>query len=158
MEAEVRIVDYEPKFHHAFKTLNEEWITKYFVMEDSDYKALEHPQEYILDKGGRILVALYNDEPVGVCALIKVDDSEYDYELAKMAVSPKAQGKKIGWMLGNAIIRLAKDMGATKIFLESNSKLEAALSLYEKLGFKYIHGRPTPYARADIQMELDLIK
>ena len=50
----------------AFRTLNEEWITDYFRMEEADYKALDHPKEYILDKGGAILVALYKDEPVGV--------------------------------------------------------------------------------------------
>ncbi|MCS2304494.1 hypothetical protein NXX23_23480 [Bacteroides ovatus] len=46
-----------------------------------DYKALDHPKEYILDKGGAILVALYKDEPVGVCALCKMDHPLYDYEL-----------------------------------------------------------------------------
>lgn len=158
METEVAIVEYEPKYREVFKSLNEEWITKHFVMEEADYKALDHPEEYILNKGGRILVALYNGEPVGVCALIKVDDPDYDFELAKMAVSPKTQGKKIGWILGNAVIQLAKDLNASKIYLESNSVLQPALNLYQKLGFKFIHGRSTPYARADVQMDLDLKK
>lgn len=63
--------------------MNEEWISNYFVMEEADYKALDNPEEYILDKGGRIFVALYKGEPVGVCALIKMFDDEYDYEMAK---------------------------------------------------------------------------
>jgi len=29
-------------------------------MEESDFKALDQPEEYILSKGGFILVALYN--------------------------------------------------------------------------------------------------
>lgn len=57
-------------------------------MEEADYKALDHPKEYILDKGGAILVALYKDEPVGVCALCKMDHPLYDYELAKLACQP----------------------------------------------------------------------
>lgn len=152
----VTIVEYTPKYEEAFKRLNEEWISAYFKMEESDHKALDHAQEYILDKGGHILVALYNGEPLGVCALIKMDDPEYDYELAKMAVSPKAQGKSIGWLLGRAVIEKAKAQGAKKLYLESNTILKPAINLYHKLGFKKIAGRITPYERCNIQMELDV--
>ena len=51
---DIQIVSYEPCYQSAFRTLNEEWITAYFRMEEADYKALDHPQEYILDKGGDI--------------------------------------------------------------------------------------------------------
>ena len=152
----VTIVEYTPQYEEAFKRLNEEWISAYFKMEESDHKALDHAQEYILDKGGHILVALYNGEPLGVCALIKMDDPEYDYELAKMAVSPKAQGKSIGWLLGRAVIEKAKAQGAKKLYLESNTILKPAINLYHKLGFKKIAGRITPYERCNIQMDLDL--
>lgn len=54
----VQIVRYEPKYQSVFKSLNEEWISRYFEMEETDYKALDNPQEYILDKGGAIFVAL----------------------------------------------------------------------------------------------------
>jgi DNA-binding MarR family transcriptional regulator len=97
--SEVEIVEFEPKYQDSFKALNEEWISTYFEMEAADYKALDNPKEYILDKGGKIFVALYQGEPVGVCALIKMEDKNYDFEMAKMAVSPKVQGKSIGWLL-----------------------------------------------------------
>lgn len=150
----VQIVNYSPKYQAAFKALNVEWIATWFKMEETDYKSLDNPEGYILKKGGHIFVALYNDEPVGVCALIKMDDPDYDYELAKMAVSPKAQGKSIGWLLGQAIVQKAISLGARNIYLESNTILKPAISLYEKLGFKKVAGRPTPYERANIQMEL----
>lgn len=153
---DVQIVDYEPKYQLAFKSLNEEWISTYFEMEEADYKALDHPEEYIINKGGRILLAVRNNEVLGVCALIKMDDPNYDYELAKMAVSPKARGKKIGWLLGQAVIKAIKEMGASKIYLESNTILRPAINLYYKLGFQRIEGRPTPYNRCNIQMELDV--
>jgi DNA-binding MarR family transcriptional regulator len=82
----VTIVDFTPQYQQSFRQLNEEWITKYFRMEESDYKALDHPMEYIIDGGGYILMALYEGEPVGTCALIKMEDG--GFELAKMAVSP----------------------------------------------------------------------
>ena len=152
----VKIVPYKQTYADAFRKLNEEWITAYFKMEEADYKALDHPKEYILDKGGEILVAIYDEEPVGVCALIKMDDPYYDYELAKMAVSPKAQGKNIGWLLGQAIIEKAKSLGSKRLYLESNTILKPAINLYYKLGFKKIAGRATPYERSNIQMELEL--
>jgi DNA-binding MarR family transcriptional regulator/GNAT superfamily N-acetyltransferase len=152
----VQIVDYQPDYQKVFRDLNVEWISTYFKMEESDYKALDDPQGYILDRGGKIFVALYKGEPLGVCALIKMDDPEYDYELAKMAVSPNAQGKNMGWLLGQAVINKARESGAGKIYLESNTILKPAINLYHKLGFQKIAGRSTPYERCNIQMELSL--
>ena len=152
--SQVSIVDYQPEYRKAFKDLNEEWITQHFKMEESDHKALDHPEEYILDPGGHIYIALYNGEAVGACALIKMDDKKF--ELAKMAVSPNAQGKSIGTLLGQACIDKARELGADTVFLESNTKLKPAISLYRKLGFEKITGPPSPYERANIQMELKL--
>ncbi len=152
----VEIVPYEAKYREAFRTLNEEWIQQYFKMEEMDYKSLHHPKDYILDRGGHILVALYENEAVGVCALIRTPEKEYDYELAKMGVSPKMHGKGIGWKLGNAIVDKARELGAEKIYLESNTILEPAIALYRKLGFQKISGKPSPYERSNIQMALDI--
>lgn len=152
--ADVTIVDYEPKYRKAFKELNEEWIKANFKMEETDHKSLDNPKKSILDKGGYIFVALYNNEPVGVCAMIKMNDPEYDFELAKMAVSPKAQGKGVGWMLGQAVINKAKSLGASCIYLESNTVLKPAINLYQKLGFQKVTGHISPYERSNIQMAL----
>ncbi|WP_041583504.1 bifunctional helix-turn-helix transcriptional regulator/GNAT family N-acetyltransferase [Bdellovibrio bacteriovorus] len=152
---DVKIVAYQPKYKEAFYKLNEEWISKYFTMEKPDRDALENPESYILKKGGSIFVALLNGEPVGVCALIKREDLGC-YELAKMAVSPKAQGKSIGFLLGQAIVEKAREMGEQRLFLESNTILKPAIRLYEKLGFVKVVGPPTPYDRCNIQMELKL--
>ena len=151
---DVKIVEFEPQYAEAFKSLNVEWISTYFEMEEADYKALDNPEEYILNKGGKIFVALYKNEPVGVCALIKMNNPNYDFEMAKMAVSPKAQGKSIGWLLGEAIVKSAKELGASKLYLESNTILKPAINLYHKLGFEKVSGLATPYKRCNIQMEL----
>ena len=130
---DIKIVPYEPCYQSAFRTLNEEWITAYFRMEEADYKALDHPKEYILDKGGAILVALYKDEPVGVCALCKMDHPLYDCE---------------------AVVNKAKELGGKRIFIESNTRLKPAIHIYHKLGFKELPEYHTTYERGDIQMEL----
>ncbi len=152
----VKIVGYEDKYAEVFKQLNEEWISTYFKMEEADYRSLDHPKEYILDKGGEIFIALYKDEPLGTCALLKMEDPQYDYELAKMAVSPEAQGKNIGWLLGQTAIDRARAKGARSLYLESNTILTPAIRLYHKLGFERVTGRATPYERCNIQMELIL--
>lgn len=152
----IKIVEYDSSYQMAFKSLNEEWISSYFEIEEADYKALDHPEESIISKGGKIFVALYDGEPLGVVALVKMNDPDYDFEMAKMAVSPKAQGKKLGWLLGQAIVNAAREFGGKKLYLESNTVLKPAISLYRKLGFEEIKGRPSPYKRVDIQMELKL--
>lgn len=150
----VEIVDYQDEYKEAFKKLNEEWITTWFKMEATDHKYLDHPQENILDKGGQIFFALYKGETAGTCALVKMNDNTF--ELSKMAVSPDAKGKGIGWLLGNAAVERARKAGAKRLYLESNTILKPAISLYQKLGFKKITGSPSPYERANIQMELTL--
>jgi DNA-binding MarR family transcriptional regulator/predicted GNAT family acetyltransferase len=150
----VQIVDYTPEHKCAFKQLNEEWIRQYFKMEESDYKALDHPDEYIIAPGGHIFMAVYEGEVVGTCAIIKMNDKKY--ELAKMAVSPRAQGKSIGTLLGQTCIDKAKELGADTVYLESNTLLKPAINLYLKLGFQKITGPPSPYERSNIQMELAL--
>ena len=149
----VSIVDYQSIHGKVFKELNYEWISKYFEVEESDRKMLEDPEGYILDKGGAVLIAELDGEPVGTCALIKMNESAY--ELAKMAVAPKAQGNQIGYKIGLAIIAKAKELGAKTIFLETNSDLKPAIALYKKLGFKDTCGHNSPYNRCNVQMEME---
>jgi len=151
---DIRIVEYAPKYHDAFKALNVEWISKYWELEAPDLKALDDPEGYILNQSGYIFIALDKGKPIGCCALIKMEMD--DYELAKMAVSPKAQGKGVGLLLGQKIIERAKLIGAKRLYLESNSVLTPAIGLYEKLGFKHLEVISSPYDRCNVQMELYL--
>ncbi len=73
-----------------------------------------------------------------------------------MAVSPKAQGKGVGLLLAESAIKWATEKGASRIYLESNTKLKPAIKLYEKLGFKEVEGLSSSYNRVDIQMMLAL--
>jgi len=73
-----------------------------------------------------------------------------------MAVSTEAKGMGIGYLLGKAAMKKAKKKDAKKLYLESNTLLKPAISLYHKLGFKKITGIPSPYERCNIQMEVVL--
>lgn len=153
-QANISIVDFNADHQDAYKALNEAWITQHFKLEEADRIALENPFEYIINKGGYIAIALFNDQPIGTCALLKMDDS--CFELAKMTVSDSYRGYGVGLMLGNCVIEKAKTLGAKRIYLESNSALTPALELYRKLGFKRVSGYSSPYQRCDVQMELFL--
>jgi GNAT superfamily N-acetyltransferase len=155
--AQIAIVPYEDKYHDAFYSLNKQWITEHWQLEEADYYYLSNPQEHIIDKGGFIFVACYKDEPVGVCALLKMhDDATYDYELAKLAVSSSVRGLGIGEKLCSAVVDTARKAGAKRLFLESNRILHPAIHIYKKLGFVELPAYPHTYARGDIQMELHL--
>ena len=153
-DVRVEVVPYEAKHHDAFRRLNEAWISRYFRIEEPDTRVLEAPQEQILDKGGHILVAVRDGEAIGVCALLRVDDATF--ELAKMAVAEHARGLGAGFLLGEAAKVTAREAGASRLILESNTVLTPAIALYHKLGFVEVTGVHSEYARCNIHMELKL--
>ncbi len=139
----------------AFRDINLEWIERYFAVEAKDREVLGDPQKYILDPGGVILLACEDDEPAGVVSLIVIGEGEV--ELAKMGVRPSAQGKGAGRMLVAAAIAKAREIGVRRIYIETNSVLGPALKLYRDAGFQPLKETvPSPYARADVQLELFL--
>ncbi|MEL6865072.1 MAG: bifunctional helix-turn-helix transcriptional regulator/GNAT family N-acetyltransferase [Bacteroidota bacterium] len=152
----VEILDYDPQFANYFKQLNYDWIEKYFTIEDIDVQVLDRHQEEILDKGGQILFARLDGQIVGTCALKK--DSPDRYELAKMAVEETFRGRQVGKKLGLASIERAKTLGAKTVYLLSNKRLQPAIQLYKRLGFREVHflAETSAYERSDIMMELQL--
>jgi DNA-binding MarR family transcriptional regulator/GNAT superfamily N-acetyltransferase len=149
----VEIIDYAPGYKNAFRDLNFEWLEKYFKIESEDRKLLEDPETEIIQKGGSIFFAIAGKEVLGTAALIRHDDNSY--ELAKMAVTEKAQGRQIGKRLAEAVLNKAKELKLNKIFLETNNKLIPAMNLYHKLGFRETeYNKPSKYERSTIMMEL----
>lgn len=151
---EVETVSYSHELARHFVRLNRAWIEKYFAVEDSDEKLFAEPGK-IVANGGEILFAKLGPKIVGTCALIlKSNDT---FELGKMAVDEAYQGKKIGRKLLERAIEVARERGAKWITLETNSKLKAAIKLYEKLGFEHDDNpMPSHYSRVDVTMKLDL--
>jgi ribosomal protein S18 acetylase RimI-like enzyme len=154
MPDEIHILTYHPSYQPHFERLNKVWIEKYFRLEPIDIEVLEHPEPHIIDPGGQILFAAIGQQIVGTVAIRKID--EQTVEMTKMAVDEAYQGRKIGWVLGQAIIQTAKDMGFSKMVLYSNTDLVPAIQLYRKMGFKEVPVEPGKYDRCDIQMEMDL--
>lgn len=149
----LEIVLFEERHAADFARLNYEWIENYFEVENHDREMLDNANEYIIKQGGQIFVAKIEDEEaVGTVALIKTD--EESFELAKMAVTSKYRGLKIGDKLMSACIEYAKKIGKKRIFLLSNTKLIPAINLYKKFGFKEVPLEKSEYFRTNIKMEL----
>ena len=147
----MEIVEFEPAHAEAFRTLNEAWIGKYFTVEAKDREVLDDPQGKILAKGGRIFMALKDGQAVGCVALLKMADG--GYEVAKMTVSEGLRGSGLGKLLMQRCIDAGAELGATRLYLETNSSLGPALGLYRAMGFRDLAPTETAYARCDVWME-----
>lgn len=153
MENNVQIIEYQQAYKDDFKRINVEWIETFFKVEPHDLEQLEAPDE-IIANGGQIFLAKLGDEIVGTSALIH--DGDGIYELAKMGVTPKAQGLGLGKKLCVKTIDEAKARKAKGLYLLSNTALKPAISIYKSIGFVEVPLGKTFYERTDIKMDYPL--
>lgn len=151
---QIQIIPYSPEFNSHFKSINTAWVEELFSLEPFDIAQFERPEEVIVNPGGTIIFAKLGEEIVGTVALYKT--GEDTFEMIKMGVSPSAQRKGIGMILGKEILEKAKEMGARKVVLYSNTKLITALRIYKKLGFTFVVPEAGKYCRCDVKMEIYL--
>lgn len=146
-----QIIPFSAELQPYFESINKAWVTQYFTLEPFDIEQLEQPEKTILSRGGTILFAKMEGEIIGTVGLIPINESTC--EMIKMGVISSAQGKGVGLQLGMAILEKAKEMNFSKMVLYSNTKLGAALHLYQKLGFREVVAECGAYGRCDIKME-----
>ena len=149
--AGLEIIRFEQAYALDFKALNFEWLRRYFRVEPIDHEVLSAPQR-IIEDGGCVLLARQGSDIVGTAALLSAGDQRY--ELSKMAVTERCQGRGIGRALLTAILAVYQDLNGCELFLESNRLLVPALALYRSVGFREVvrPAGPTHYQRADIYM------
>ena len=151
----LELVEFTDDLAPEFARINREWIEAMYVMEPHDHEVLDNPREQIIDPGGTILfVRAPGLGIVGACALMQIADGVF--ELTKMGVTAAARGRKAGEFLLARMIERARDMGVGTLFLLTSTRSQAAIHLYEKLGF--VHDRAIMerygrlYARCDVAM------
>jgi putative acetyltransferase len=157
--SEPEVVPYRESLRDHFERLNLQWIQQDFRVEEADRAAFADPHGAFVASGGEVFFALHGGQVLGTCALRK--ESEGSYELCKMAVSPEARGLGLGDALMRAVIGFARQRGARRVYLVSNTKLGPAIGLYRKHGFETTRlgpevGQQAGYERADIEMVLTL--
>ena len=120
-------------YHNLIGTPGCAWDLDYPSAETAKYD-IDHQWLYILKKDSKI---------IAVASLGDFDELTHlqwlpqkPCELARIGVTPSMQGKGVGSMILQHIIRVAKDNGYDGIrFLVSKSN-PAALALYDKNGFE----------------------
>lgn len=150
------VVPYSDDLSQQFFDINAEWIEDMFLLEPHDEEVMRNPRREIIDRGGKIFFVKQGDDDIlGTCALDQADDGFI--ELTKMAVRSTARGKGAGEFLLRFVLEHAREIGWTeKLFLLSNKKNMAAVSLYEKLGFVHdseiMQKFGRRYVRCDVAM------
>jgi len=116
--------------------------------EFSEFRSIYSPP------GGAYLLAFSDKQAAGGVGLRKFEADIC--EMKRLYVYDRFKSKGIGKALCNQLIQLAKHLGYARMRLDTIGRLEAAIQLYESLGFKdieqYRHN-PDPTTR---YMELNL--
>ena len=99
-------------------------------------------------------MAQCRDELVGTYSL--TNEGNGVYELTKMGVDKNYRGLKIGYLLVEATVNKAKELGVKKLVLHSNRENSTeAVELYKKLGFVEVPMGDVPWKRSNIKMEIE---
>jgi ribosomal protein S18 acetylase RimI-like enzyme len=119
-----------------------------------DKELAELPGDYA-PPSGRLLLAKSQGEVVGCVALHKLDDETC--EMKRLYLRPESRGSGAGRLLAERVIAQARSIGYRRMRLDTVAgTMDAAISLYRRLGFREIapyRANPIPGA---LYMELTL--
>ena len=103
---------------------------------------------------GCLLIAVGDHDILGCVALRKIEGDIC--EMKRLFVRPGHRGKGIGLKLAQAVISASRDIGYTRMRLDTISSMKEAITLYRSLGFR--HTKPYRYnpVPGAVFLELDL--
>lgn len=149
----MKIIFYQEKYKKDFVRLNLAWIKKYFKVEHQDIEMLDNVEEF-LEKGAAVYFAVEQDTAIATCMVAPREGQVW--EICKLATDEHHIGKGAGSAVLKECIDYAKEHGAEKLMIVSNTVLSAAMHLYAKAGFKEVPVDYMEYERVNIQLELNI--
>lgn len=149
----MEIVSYQNQYKKDFVDLNLAWIKKYFKVESQDVKML-NDVENLITKGAAVYFAVEQSKVIATCMVIPRDNQVW--EICKLATDGHYMGKGAGSAVLNSCMNYAKEHGAKKLMIVSNTILSAAMHLYAKAGFEEVPISNMEYARVNIQLERNI--
>lgn len=149
----MEIVEYTPERKQEFIDLNTWWIERYFdQIEQADWDEFNHVDEEIA-RGGMVFFAV-DDEGVALATCMAIARGNDEWEIAKLGSYPTLPHKGCGKAVFEACVEWAEAHGARRIYILTNSSLEAAIHIYESHGFERIYPDDFGgYARGNYALE-----
>ena len=83
---------------------------------------------------GRLILAFEDDATAGCVALRKLSDEAC--EMKRLYVKPEFRGAGIGRRLADVVLREARTIGYTKMYLDTLASMKEAVGLYRSMGFE----------------------
>ena len=83
---------------------------------------------------GSLLLVEVDGQIAGTISLRKIRDDSG--EIKRMFVRPNFRGKKIGNLMIEEVIKVAKENGYSKLYLDTAQYMSSAVTLYKKFGFQ----------------------
>jgi ribosomal protein S18 acetylase RimI-like enzyme len=152
----------------AFYELNQRWINTLFALEPADVAQLRSPETSLLADGGWLWMAeRHEGAAYTVVGSLGMKPFKADlpvvhpfanakvFVLIKLAVDPHCQGMGLAKRLMAQAEAVAREKGADYLYLETSDRLQAATTLYQRLGYTHLSPAlrpPTPYARCNVWM------
>ena len=121
---------------------------------NGELKDMDDIQAGYFENGGIFLVTTVDDQIVGTGAIRRLERDMC--ELKRLWLLPEYQGKGLGYLMMQELLKFARQQGYQRIRLETHPDYQRrAVKFYERLGF---HEVPIPNASEDedILMEMDL--
>ncbi len=155
---ELSVDNYSDKNKGDFEKIWVEWLRNSMGIQPQqiDIDEVRNPFDSYIKTGGAAFYANKNNECIGVVAVKKLNET--DYEFCKLVVSEKARGLGLGKQLVQKCIDFVKELNGKNLYLQSFHKLEIAVNMYKHMGF---NDAPAPsgmlvVARTEIIMKMEL--
>lgn len=147
------VIPYEPRYAGDFVRLNRAWIERMFGLEGEDLRIFSDVDGKVVS-GAAIFLALEDGEVISTCMTEPLGDGSW--EVSKLATADGHTWKGAATAVLERCIEHSLARGAEKLVILTNSRLENAIRIYERHGFRCVPveaGR-WGYARVDVQLEL----
>lgn len=104
----------------------------------SDPEVLQMSKHYSVEKKSLYLVATISGKVVGGCGVAPFDGSDTVCELRKLFLLPESRGLGLGRELAQSCLDFAAAIGFTSCYLDTLLRMESAIKLYLKMGFRHL--------------------